>query len=86
MMGRQRLTRKMANGYPDDVRVAAKSGTIGGLVSNDVGAVQFPDGRCYAVAVLTVALVPGHAGREMDAAIGTVARPAVEHLQAGDAG
>ena len=84
MMGQQKLTRKMANGFADDVRVVTKSGTIGGLVSNDVGAVQYPDGRRYAVAVLTEALVPGSAGREVDAAIGTAARLAIEHLQAGE--
>jgi beta-lactamase class A len=96
MMGQQKLTRKMANGFADDVRVAAKSGTIGGVVSNDVGAVQLPDGRRYAVAVLTEVLAPGQAGdvrdvrdagdarREIDVAIGAAARLAVEHLQAGD--
>lgn len=84
MMGQQKLTRKMANGFADDVRVMAKSGTIGGVVSNDVGAVQFPDGRRYAVAVLTEALAPGRQGREIDAVIGTAARLAIEQLQAGD--
>jgi beta-lactamase class A len=88
MMGQQKLTRKMANGFSDNVRVVTKSGTIGGYVSNDVGAVQFPDGRSYAVAVLTEALVSGsggdRAGREIDAAIGTAARVAVEHLRADD--
>jgi beta-lactamase class A len=83
MIGQQKLTRKLANGFAVDVRIAAKSGTIGGLVSNDVGAVQFADGRRYAVAVLTEALVPGGAGDEIDAAIGTAARLAVEHLRAG---
>lgn len=85
MMGQQKLTRKMANGFADDAQVVTvtKSGTIGGLVSNDVGAVQFPDGRRYAVAVLTEALVPGHASREIDAAIGTAARLAVEYLRTG---
>ena len=84
MMGQQKLTRKMANGFADGVRVATKSGTIGGLVSNDVGAVKYPDGRRYAVAILTEALVPGRAGREVDAAIGAAARLAVEHLRTGD--
>ena len=84
MMSQQKLTRKLANGFADDVRVATKSGTIAGLVSNDVGAVLYPDGRRYAVAVLTEALVPGSADHEADTAIGTAARLAVEHLQAGD--
>jgi len=90
VMGQQKLTRKMANGFADDdaadAQVVTKSGTIGGLVSNDVGAVQFPDGRRYAVAVLTEALVPGGAGREIDAAIGTAARLAVEYLRTGSPG
>jgi beta-lactamase class A len=86
MMGQQRLTGKMVGGFAGDVRVASKSGAIGGLVSNDVGAVQFPDGRRYAVAVLTRAIVPGRGGREIDAAIGAAARLAVEHLRASDTG
>ena len=83
MMGQQKPTRKMANGFADDVQVVTKSGTIGGLVSNDVGAVQYPDGRRYAVAALTEARVPGSVGREVDEAIGTAARLAVEHLRTG---
>ena len=88
MMGQQKLTRKMANGFADegaeDVQVITKSGTIGGLISNDVGEVQYPDGGRYAVAVLTEALIPGREAREIDAAIGTAARLAVEHLRARD--
>ncbi|WP_157857901.1 serine hydrolase [Streptomyces durhamensis] len=36
LLGQQRLTRRIAAGWGDEVRVAAKSGTVPGCVSNDV--------------------------------------------------
>lgn len=88
MMGNQRLTRKIATGFPADVAVATKSGTVTtgpgtvpGAISNDVGAVTYPDGQRYAVAVFTRELAPH---TDPDAAlplIGTAARLAVEHLR-----
>lgn len=81
LMGQQRLTRKIATGFDERVRVAAKSGTVPGAVSNDVGVVQFPDGGRYAVAVFTRPRRPGVQVPATDAVIGTVAQLAVEHLR-----
>ncbi len=82
-MGKQNLIRGIATGFGEDVRVAAKSGGVGGLVTNDVGVVQLPDGRRYAVAVFTRAIVPGRTERAPAmAAIGAAARLAVEYLGA----
>jgi beta-lactamase class A len=81
ILGQQRLTRKIAAGFGDEVRVAAKSGTVPGCASNDAGVVQFPDGSRFAVAVFTR---PGGAGPrtpQADSVIGTAARLAVEHLR-----
>jgi beta-lactamase class A len=81
ILGSQRLTRKIATGFAADVAVAAKSGTVPGVISNDVGTVTYPDGRRCAVAVFTRA-VDGDADPH-DAArlIGISARKAVEHLR-----
>jgi len=82
-MGKQNLIRGIATGFGEDVRVAAKSGGVGGLVTNDVGVVQLPDGRRYAIAVFTRAIVPGRTERAPAmAAIGAAARMAVEYLGA----
>ncbi|SEB81944.1 beta-lactamase class A [Streptomyces misionensis] len=80
-MGQQRLTRKIAAGFGPEVLVASKSGTVPGGVSNDVGVVAFPDGRRYAVAVLTRSLTPGAPTRED--VLGTAARVALDHLRTG---
>lgn len=82
MMGMQWLTRKIATGFSRDVSVAAKSGTAP-AISNDVGAVTYPDGQRYAVAVFTRELDPG-SGTDPEGAprvIGAAARTAVEHLR-----
>ncbi|WP_333773477.1 serine hydrolase [Streptomyces sp. IBSBF 3136] len=83
LLGQQRLIRKIATGFGEEIRVAAKSGTVPGCASNDAGVVQYPDGSRYAVAVFTR---PAGAGSraphtpQADSVIGTVARLAVEHL------
>lgn len=81
----QRLTRKLATGFPANVAVAAKSGTVPGVISNDVGVVTYPDGHRYAVAVLTRTLNPDAAADPVpdEAAhlIGTAARTAIDHLR-----
>ncbi|MET8128119.1 serine hydrolase [Streptomyces sp. NPDC005231] len=81
ILGQQRLTRKIAAGFSDEVRVAAKSGTVPGCASNDAGVVLFPDGSRFAVAVFTRPAGPGPRTSQADSVIGTVARLAVEHLR-----
>lgn len=81
MLGQQRLTRKIATGFSADVAVATKSGTVPGVVSNDVGAVIYPDGHRYAIAVLTQALDPAAEPESTEPPIGAAARMAVEHLR-----
>lgn len=82
LLGQQRLTRKIAAGFGDEVRVSAKSGSVPGCVSNDVGVVHFPDGSRFAVAVFTRPIgPPGPRVPYGDSVIGTVARLGVEHLR-----
>ena len=81
VIANQHLTRKIAAGFPGDVTVAAKSGTVPGVISNDTGVVTYPDGRRYAVAVFTRALAPRPAADDPAHVIGTAARIAVDYLQ-----
>ncbi|AGS67289.1 serine hydrolase [Streptomyces collinus] len=83
LLGQQRLTRKIATGFGGEVRVAAKSGTLPGCASNDVGVVEYPDGSRFAVAVFTRPGRPARPGRRTlppDSVLGAAARLAVEHL------
>ena len=52
MMAAQ-VTRRVAAGFPPDVKVAAKSGSLIGIIRNEVAVVTYPDGSRYAVAVFT---------------------------------
>jgi beta-lactamase class A len=80
-VSRQRL----AGGFPADVRVAGKTGTLLNLRS-EVGVVELPDRRRYAVAVFTRSHRATPVDPAADAVIGAVARIAVDHMSAGGAG
>ncbi|WP_052398037.1 serine hydrolase [Streptomyces sp. NRRL F-5123] len=81
LMSRQAFRHRLASGFPDDVRVAAKTGTLPGH-HIEAGVVHYPDGGRYAVAVFagTVGLAPFQVA--VDRAIGRAARVAVEGLRA----
>ncbi|AXI78352.1 serine hydrolase [Peterkaempfera bronchialis] len=83
LMGSQVFRHRLISGFPDEVVVAAKTGTLPGL-HIEAGVVHYPDGGRYAVAVFarTLDLATGRA--QVDAAIGTAARIAVEYLRAAD--
>jgi len=73
---------RLASGFPaDDVIVAGKTGTLLNL-RNEVGVVEMPDRRRYAVAVFTRSTTPSLADPAADAVIGTAARLAVERIRA----
>jgi len=73
---------RIASGFPPNVRIAAKSGSLMGVVRNEAGIVTDPDGRSWAVAVFTRADRPYERGADIDAAIGEVAARAVTFLRA----
>jgi beta-lactamase class A len=52
-MARQLTRHRIASAFRPPVQVAAKSGSLLGVVRNEVGVVAFPDGAHYAVAVFT---------------------------------
>ena len=79
----QQLTRhRIASGFGAEVRVAAKSGGLMGLVRNEAGVVTPADGDRYAVAVFT--RVPPDDATDparIDAGIGRIARQLVDRLR-----
>ncbi len=81
MLGLQVWPHRLASGFPSDtIHVAGKTGTWPGI-RNEVGVVSYPDDRHYAVAVFTITERPGSTIPEIDHAIGTAARIAVDALR-----
>jgi beta-lactamase class A len=82
IMALQVWPHRLRSGFGDEVTVAAKTGTLPGI-RNEAGVVTYPDDGRYAVAVFTRARTYAWQQPNIDAAIGTAARLAVEHLRAG---
>ena len=80
LMGQQ-ASQRIAVGFPNEVRVHAKSGSLMGKVRNEVGVVSYADGRRYAVAVFTHAFRRAARQPAIDQAIGAAAYLAVEQLR-----
>ena len=81
LFGLQVWPHRLSSGFPyDDVIVSGKTGTLPTL-RNEVGAVEYPDGARYAVAVFTRSMLPVAVLPEADAVIGSAARIAVESLR-----
>ncbi|MFB9689221.1 serine hydrolase [Amycolatopsis plumensis] len=80
MMARQIWPHRLSSGFPSDVGVAAKTGTLPS-VRNEAGVVSGPDGRRFAVAVFTRANSLAERQPAIDAAIGKAGRLAVDHLR-----
>ena len=81
IMAHQLTRHRIAAGFDPGVQVAAKSGGLMGVVRAEVGVVTLGDGTAYAIAVFTRTDEPGADRRALDAAIGEVARIAVEQLR-----
>ncbi|MER5407162.1 serine hydrolase [Streptomyces sp. NPDC002769] len=80
LMSRQVFRHRLVSGFPGDTAIAAKTGTLPGL-HMEAGVVRYPDGRCYAVSVFARTRELAATGPEVDAAIGTAARIAVDFLR-----
>uniref|UniRef100_A0AAU2VYJ0 Class A beta-lactamase-related serine hydrolase n=1 Tax=Streptomyces sp. NBC_00008 TaxID=2903610 RepID=A0AAU2VYJ0_9ACTN len=80
VMTRQLTRHRIASGFRLPVRVAAKSGSLVGVIRNEIGVISCPDGRRYAAAVFTRSR-PGSDDAAISRAIGTVAARAVTALQ-----
>ena len=81
IMAQQIWPHRLTSGFPGDVAIAAKTGTLPSW-RNEAGVVTYPDGRRYAVAVFTRAHSLAERQPRVDASIGRAAHAAVEHLRA----
>jgi beta-lactamase class A len=61
--------------------VAAKSGSLGGVIRNEVGVIELPNGCRYAAAVFTRALDPWSNENEINTAIGLSVARVIEQLR-----
>lgn len=82
LMGRQLTKHRLASGFSAPAKVAAKSGNLVGVVRNEVGVVEYPDGRGYAMAVFTQTKLSGR-DAPINAVIGAAAASAVRTLASG---
>ncbi|EME62599.1 serine hydrolase [Amycolatopsis decaplanina] len=81
IMAQQIWPHRISSGFPAEVAIAAKTGTLP-AVRNEAGVVTHVDGRRYAVAVFTRAESLADRLPAVDSAIGRAARLAVDHLRA----
>ena len=81
ILGLQVWPHRLASGFPedDDIIISGKTGTIG-VVRNEIGVVELPVGKRYAVGVFLRLHRSGFRQPAADTLIGTVARQLVDHL------
>lgn len=80
ILSQQVWPHRLRSGFPGDVIVSGKTGTLP-FIRNEVGMVEYRDGGRYAVAVFTTADVPDFTLPAADRVIGTAARIAVDELR-----
>lgn len=80
LMGQQLTKHRLAAAFPPPARVAAKTGSLVGVVRNEIGVIEYPDGRAYCAAVFARQHEPWHDDAAVNAAIGAAAAAAVDLL------
>jgi len=83
LMGQQLTRHRLAAGFPPPARVSAKSGSLVGVVRNEIGVIEYPDGPGYAAAVFAQARTPWRGDTAINTAIGATAAAAVGMLRSG---
>jgi beta-lactamase class A len=81
LMAAQVARNRLAAGFGDSISVAAKSGSLLGIVRNEIGVVEYPDGARYAVAVFTRAHEPYRGEHQINGVIGATAATAIARLR-----
>jgi beta-lactamase class A len=81
LMGQQLTKHRLAASFPPPARVFAKSGSLVGVVRNEIGVIEYPDGPGYAAAVFARARRPWRGDAAINAAIGATAAAAVGMLR-----
>lgn len=79
-MSHQLTRHRLASAFPPPARVSAKSGGLIGVVRNEIGVIEYPDGRGYTAAVFTQARQPRPNDTAINTVIGTTAAAAVRIL------
>jgi beta-lactamase class A len=80
LMARQIFWTRIASGFPPEVRVSAKTGTLPGL-HMEAGVAEYPDGGRYAIAIFARTRRLTARRIDVDLAMGEAARTAVEALR-----
>ncbi|WP_042543345.1 serine hydrolase [Leucobacter komagatae] len=74
ILGLQVWPHRLSSGFPrDDVKISGKTGTLG-MVRNEIGVVEFPDGTRHAIAVFLRGKTLQSRNPAADRAIGDIAR------------
>jgi beta-lactamase class A len=81
LMGQQLTKHRLAASFPSPARVFAKSGSLVGVVRNEIGVIEYPGGPGYTAAVFARARQPWHNDAAINAAIGATAATAVGMLR-----
>jgi beta-lactamase class A len=86
LMSKQVVQQRLASGFGEDTSwqgrgIFAKSGSLFGLVNNEVGVIQYPEGRCYAAAIFTRAHRIHEGSERTSLVIGAVARTVIGMLR-----
>ena len=81
LMGLQLTKHRLAASFPPPARVFAKSGSLVGVVRNEIGVIEYPDGPGYAAAVFARARQPWRNDAAINTAIGAAAAAAVGMLR-----
>ncbi len=81
LMGQQLTKHRLAAAFPPPATVAAKSGSLVGVVRNEVGVIEYPDGRGYCAGVLARSYQPWENTAAINAVIGAAAAAAIEQLE-----
>lgn len=80
ILGLQVWPHRLSSGFPsDEIKVSGKTGTIG-VVRNEVGVVEYPDGKRYAASVFLRTKELRFRNPDADRLIGAVARILVDAL------
>jgi beta-lactamase class A len=78
----QQLTRhRLAAAFPPPARVSGKSGSLVGVIRNEIGVIEYPDGRGYSAAIFSQARQPWQNDAAINAAIGSTAAAAIDVIQ-----
>ncbi len=80
LMSQQLTKHRLAAAFRSPARVAAKSGSLVGVVRNEIGVIEHPDGRGYAAAVFCRAHQPWENDAAINTVIGTAAAATVNAL------